>query len=85
MSVQIEGIVFKFNLKTSYEVQPGSVPGPGGLADHYICEGCGWEYEHRVWGYFNRGEQDELRQKLVTALDFHQSRCPRIRELKDDS
>lgn len=74
--VVIHGIPFTgFKMALSTELQPGSVPGPGGLFDHYVCEKCGWEKIHRIFGHFQEGEQEYMFNELVKALEFHRERC----------
>lgn len=75
MPCKIKGIEFPFTFKSSYEIQPGSVPGPGGWYGQYTCDKCGWRALHQVFGEFWIGEQERLFHQLIQDLDFHSRRC----------
>lgn len=75
MPTEICGVLFEFTRISSSVVQPGSVPGPGGYYDHYVCDGCKHIIERQVCGYVPQGELE----KLYKAVRLHSEVCPELK------
>ena len=75
MPCRFFGLAVPFTHKASWDIQPGSVPGDGGLYDEYHCDGCGWVYNHRVWGCFQAGEKEMLDHAVMHELTLHAQNC----------
>jgi len=75
----IKGINYStFTRHTSNELQPGSVPGPGGHHDLYKCKICGFEVWHQVFGRFFDGDEEKFFRALITSIEFHAERCKEV-------
>lgn len=74
--MQYSPISLPFKYIPSTELQPGSVPGPGGLFDRYVCEICGVYYDHQVYGYLSEREGNDLRIYLKGWLLSHSRTHP---------
>ena len=73
---RIKGIEYpSFTFRSSSEVCPGSVPGPGALHDEYTCQFCGFQVNHQIYGQFFAGDEEEHFNTLIRDIEFHSARC----------